>query len=113
MKNESLKVKRSPTHTMACLMAMQSLATLMICVEAKDTVLSTPEMKELIVSLSEELGGNHVDLMEVVNLWDKIKETYYSSMDPSDDEGPKAIDLCIGAADEGVTLVIYYMDRLF
>lgn len=112
MKNESLKVKRSPTHTMACLMTMQSLATLMICVEAKETVLSTPEMKELMVHLSEELGGNQVNLMEVVNLWDQIKETYYSGIDPTDDEAPKAIDLCIGAVDEGVTMVVYYMDRL-
>jgi hypothetical protein len=112
MKNESLKVKRSPTHTMACLMTMQSLATLMICVEAKETVLSTPEMKELMVHLSEELGGNQVNLMEVVNLWDQIKETYYSGIDPTDDEAPKAIDLCLGAVDEAISLVISYMDRI-
>lgn len=112
MKNESLKVKRSPTHTMACLMTMQSLATLMVCVEAKETVLSTPEMKDLMVHLSEELGGNYVNLTEVVSTWEKIMETYHSGIDPNDDEAPKAIDLCIGAADEGVTMVVYYMDRL-
>jgi hypothetical protein len=39
-------------------------------------------------------------------------ETYHSGIDPNDDEAPKAIDLCIGAADEGVTMVVYYMDRL-
>lgn len=112
MKNESLKVKRSPTHTMACLMAMQSLAALMGYVEAKETVLSTPKMKELIVNLSEELGGNHVDLMSVVDMWDELKGTYYAGMDPNDDEGPKAIDLFLGAADEGITMVVHYMDRL-
>ena len=41
-----------------------------------------------------------------------LKGAHYAGMDPNDDAGPKAIDLCLGAADEGVTMVVYYMDRL-
>jgi hypothetical protein len=41
-----------------------------------------------------------------------LKGAHYAGMNSNDDAGPKAIDLCLGAADEGITLVVSYMDRL-
>jgi hypothetical protein len=120
----TMRQKKTPVHFLCCNAAMQSLstlachmesvefqATLMLPPSSDDTAIRKPQMKELIVELSEELGGSHVNLDKVVDLWDSVKECYFGSMDPTDGDQPRAIDLCLGAAEDAISMLLNFMER--
>lgn len=107
-----MRQKKTPVHFLCCNAAMQSLSTLACHMESSDdTAIRKPQMKELIVELSEELGGSHVNLDKVVDLWDSLKECYFGSMDPTDGDQPRAIDLCFGAAEDAISMLLNFMER--
>lgn len=119
-----MRQKKTPVHFLCCNAAMQSLstllchmesvefqATLMLPPSSDDTAIRNPRMKDLIVELSEELGGSHINLDKVVDLWDSVKECYFTILDPTDSEQPKGTDLCLGATEDAISMVLNFMDR--
>jgi hypothetical protein len=115
-----MRQKKTPVHFLSCNAAMQSLAAMLCHMESVQfqATLMLPggsptqdPMVQQIVELSEVLGGSHVDLDKVVELWDAVKESYYSNMEPSDSELPKAMDILFGAADDAISMVLNFMER--
>lgn len=115
-----MRQKKTPVHFLSCNAAMQSLAAMLCHMEsvAFQAALMVPgysttqdPMVPKIVELSEALGGSHIDLDKVVELWDAVKECYYSNMEPSDSELPKAMDVLFGAADDAISMVLSFMER--
>lgn len=120
-----MRQKKTPVHFLCCNAALQSLSAMLCHMEnlsnhlRQVALISGMEgaepmkcpMSEKIVELSEVLGGSHVDLDKVVELWDTMKEAYYSNMEPTDSELPKAMDLLFGAADDAISMVVNFMER--
>jgi|APGre2960657404_1045060.scaffolds.fasta_scaffold177535_1 hypothetical protein len=117
-----MRQKKTPVHFLCCNAALTSLAMMSIQVDqlAFQSVLMTGadesdskpcEMRNAIVALSESLGGSHIDLEDVVNKWDAIKELYYSGISPDSDGEPRTMDLCIGAAEEAMQALLTFMER--
>lgn len=115
-----MRQKKTPVHFLSCNAAMQSLAAMLCHMEsvAFQATLMLPggsatqdPMVQQIVELSEVLGGSHIDLDKVMEMWDAVKESYYSNMEPSDSELPKAMDVLFGAADDAISMVINFMER--
>ena len=118
-----MRQKKTPVHFLCCNAAMQSLATMMCQMESvefqvtlmlppgDDKAVRKAKMKDQIVQLSESLGGSHIDLDVVVDLWDSIKEEHYSSIDPTSQAEPCGIDLCFAATDDAISMVLNFMER--
>jgi len=122
-----MRQKKTPVHFLSCNAAMQSMAAMLCHMESVtfQATLMVPgdsttqchrfhclqTMVPKIVELSEALGGSHVDLDKVVELWDSVKELYYSNIEPGDSELPKAMDVLFGAADDAISMVLDFMER--
>ena len=121
-----MRQKKTPVHFLCCNSAMQSLSTMMVSMEQMEFQVSlmlpnegaatsmktlTMKQKEMIVELSESLGGSHIDLEKVVELWDSIKEHYYTNINPSNQEEPTSFDVCFATADDAISMVLNFMER--